>query len=508
MTRVGLLGWRRWIDSLDGHVCTEGDDHDACRRKVLCTVAVSALAPAGVAWAALYFAFGERWAAVIPLASAPVTVLNVAVFLRTRRFDAFRNFQQALILLLPFALQLALGGFVAGSAVIVWSFISIVLALLFGPPKTAVWWFVAYVVLVVAAAALQPGLRPTNQLPLALVTVLFVLNLGTVSLIVFAVFVSFVTDRRKLRALELAYLNQELALRQAEKMATLGTLVAGVAHELNNPAAATRRASQQLCETIDRLGLVRAGTAADIDALERSDRESAIEAWLREHGVADNWELATSLVDQGVDVPALTQLAGTLDGEALSATLGRTASAVRVHQLVDEISDGSGRISEIVDTLKSYSFLGQAPVQPVNLNAGLDATLAVLRSKLKDVDVQRDYAADLPLVPAYGSELNQVWTNLLNNAIDATRGAGTIRIRSRCDGEAAVVEIEDDGPGIPEAMQARIFDPFFTTKEPGRGTGLGLSTSYSIVTEKHHGKISVESRPGSTRFIVSLPLSG
>ena len=156
--------------------------------------------------------------------------------------------------------------------------------------------------------------------------------------------------------------------------------------------------------------------------------------------------------------------------------------------------------------LKSYSYLGQAPLQEVALHEGLDNTLVILRHKLKrGIQVEREYCTDMPRVPAYGSELNQVWTNLLDNAVDAMDGSGRIVIRTRVERGWAVVEVEDDGPGIPEAIQARIFDPFFTTKPPGKGTGLGLSTTYSIITEKHRGQIEVESRPGFTRFTVRLP---
>jgi signal transduction histidine kinase len=527
------LTWRDWIGLLEQRVCVEGDDREARRRKVLFTASVIGVVPAALLWGCVYFAYGERAAAVVPFVHTALTFVNLLIFLRLRRFELFRNVHQCLVLALPFVLQLTLGGFVAGSAVILWSFIAVLSALLFGGPTAAVWWFVAYASEVVAAAALQPGLAVDNDLPHWLVTAFFAANITIVSLVSFAVLLSFVTDRRKLRALEVAFLNQEFALRQSEKMATLGTLAAGVAHELNNPAAATRRASEQLRDAIDRFELAHlradvppltpegrellqsleqparelAAGPGDLDALERSDRETAVEEWLRERGVADSGELALSLVDQGLDLPALSKLADGLEPETLAAVLVRAASAFPVYRLLHEIGEASGRVSEIVAALKSYSFLGQAPVQATDLHEGLDNTLIILRAKLKDgVDVHRDYSEGLPPVQAYGSELNQVWTNLLDNAIDAMNGKGTITIRTRRDGDWAVIEIEDDGPGIPEAARANIFDPFFTTKEPGRGTGLGLSTSHSIVTEKHHGRISVESRPGLTRFTVRLPL--
>jgi signal transduction histidine kinase len=178
-----------------------------------------------------------------------------------------------------------------------------------------------------------------------------------------------------------------------------------------------------------------------------------------------------------------------------------------VHALANEIGQGSGRISEIVQAMKTYSYLGQAPVQAVDVHEALDSTLVILRNKLKTgIEVHREYEPNLPAVAAYGSELNQVWTNLLDNAADAMGGHGNVIIRTRLDGDHVVVEIEDDGPGVPEGIQHQVFDPFFTTKEPGKGTGLGLSTSYSIVTEKHHGLMTLHSRPGSTTFSVRLPI--
>lgn len=325
----------------------------------------------------------------------------------------------------------------------------------------------------------------------------------------------------------------ERALRQSERMATLGTLAAGIAHELNNPAAATSRAAGQLAAALatleeahlnldqaslnpDALALLHrlqqrardlVGHPFALSTMERSDREADIEDWLGDHDVAGAWSLAPGLVAQGLSVSDLAELERTLGPTHLASALAWSTAAHRVHALTNEIGQGSGRISEIVQAMKSYSYLGQAPVQAVDVHEGLDTTLVILRSKLKaGIEVHRQYAPDLPAIAAYGSELNQVWTNLLDNAADAMDGHGTVTIRTRGDGDHIVVEIEDDGPGVPEGIQHQVFDPFFTTKEPGKGTGLGLSTSYSIVTEKHHGSLSLDSRPGSTIFSVRLPI--
>lgn len=324
----------------------------------------------------------------------------------------------------------------------------------------------------------------------------------------------------------------EDALRQTEKMATLGTLAAGIAHELNNPAAAATRGAQQLREAFAHLqdamvpltrvrltaeraaalaALVRqdresSAKASHVDPLTRSDMEAEVEDWLERLGVPAAWELAPALVGLGYDAEELTAIAEEW-GEAAPAVIGWIARAQPVLALAREIGEAAARISEIVGALKTYSHTGtQSTVRRVRVTDGIESTLVMLRGKLKrGARVVREYEPDLPEIEAYGSELNQVWTNLIDNAADAAGERGQITLRARRDDNQVLVEVEDDGPGMPEHILACIFDPFFTTKEPGVGTGLGLSTSRNIVL-RHGGTIDVASRPGRTTFTVRLPL--
>jgi signal transduction histidine kinase len=214
-------------------------------------------------------------------------------------------------------------------------------------------------------------------------------------------------------------------------------------------------------------------------------------------------------VSLGHDRATLASLSEQFGGAQLPVVLDWLHSSYSIYSLLVENSHGAARISQVVDALKAYTYMDQAPVQAVDIHDGLESTLAVLASKLgKGIAVRREYAEELPRIQAYGSELNQVWTNLIDNAIDALDGRGTIALRTRRDGEWIVVEVEDDGPGIPEEIQPKLFEPFFTTKPPGKGAGLGLNVCHNIVVQKHRGRIDVHSRPGQTRFEVRLPISG
>ncbi|HEY0072304.1 MAG TPA: ATP-binding protein, partial [Chloroflexia bacterium] len=305
-----------------------------------------------------------------------------------------------------------------------------------------------------------------------------------------------------------------------------------LAHELNNPAAAVRRSSDRLKEVfaewqglaaeIDLLDLdraqsqklaelrtgmnERASTNLMLDPLTRSDREDELQTWLEDHGVDKAWELAPTLVSFGWEPGELEELAGAFSDEQLPVIVRWLAAGNSAFSLLDEVSKGATRISEIVKAVKTYSYLDQAPIQEVDVHEGLENTLVILRHKLKNVKINREYDATLPKIEAYASELNQVWTNLIDNAIDAMKGEGEITLRTYSRPDSVVVEIMDNGPGIPEEVQQRIWEPFFTTKAPGVGTGLGLHIVYNIIADKHRGQAQVESRPGFTCFQVTLPL--
>ena len=332
------------------------------------------------------------------------------------------------------------------------------------------------------------------------------------------------------------YRNMTVTLRQSEKMAQLGTLTAGVAHELNNPAAAVKRGAGQLEEALAAFGAAQSAAArlslsppqqalvdaaaaaaraiagkpaAYLDPLARSDLEYDLESWLDEHDVPDAWELAPTLVNLGYDTAGLASLAGQLAADQTPAVIRWLGAVYTVYNLLAEVSQGAGRISEIVKSLKSYAYLDQAPVQAVAIHEGLDNTLVMLRHKLGGIKVVRDYAPDLPPIQGYGSELNQVWTNLLDNAADALENTPSpeITLKTAWRDGWVTVEIQDNGPGIPPEIQGRVFDAFFTTKPPGKGTGMGLDISYNIVANKHRGNISAVSRAGFTCFQVTLPVN-
>ncbi|MGA8539786.1 MAG: ATP-binding protein, partial [Terriglobales bacterium] len=318
---------------------------------------------------------------------------------------------------------------------------------------------------------------------------------------------------------------------QRDRLAGLGKLSAGLAHELNNPASAAKRATSQLRTTLKKikdasLELGRrdltAAQKAEIEKLEAaftqhnepppdvlatSDLEEQLDSLLRSHGQNDLWQLAADLAKKNVKPEVLESLFGALDAGTARAALVRIAATVEIWNLLNEIESSTSRISDLVCAIKEYTYMDQAPLQNVDIVKSLETTLTILNHKLKrGVVVQRDYQKIPLLVNSFGSELNQVWTNIIDNAIDAMGGKGELRVRSYRDDGHVVVEIGDNGPGITPEIETHIFEPFFTTKGVGEGTGLGLDTVQRIV-KKHRGSIHVDSKPGDTRFQIWLPLA-
>ncbi|MGH3206198.1 MAG: ATP-binding protein [Trebonia sp.] len=319
---------------------------------------------------------------------------------------------------------------------------------------------------------------------------------------------------------------------QRERLLALGSLTAGLTHELNNPAGAAVRATASLRERVTAMrgklkhlaggkfaradletlidlqqrAVERVAKAPQLDPMEASDAEDRVSDWLDDHGCTGAWQLAPVFVQAGLDTEWLDQVHDMVGEEMLESALRWLNYTVETELLMNEIEDATTRITTLVGAAKQYSQLDRAPFQVVDVHDLLSSTLLMLSAKLKDIKIVKQYDKSLPKIPAYAAELNQVWTNLIDNAAQAMNGTGTLTIRTARDDGFVLVEIGDSGPGIPPEVQPRIFEPFFTTKPVGEGTGLGLDIAWRIVVNKHHGDLRVESVPGDTRFQIRLPI--
>jgi signal transduction histidine kinase len=324
-------------------------------------------------------------------------------------------------------------------------------------------------------------------------------------------------------------------LGERERLLALGSLSAGLTHELNNPAAAAVRAAATLRQRVagmrSKLAMLADGTldatklhqivelqeaaverlekskAKELSPMELSDAEDSLTDWLDDHDVQASWDVAPVLAAAGLDVPWMEEVLTAVGPTYLEGAVRWLMYTIDTESLMNEIDDSVTRISTLVGAARQYSQIDRAPYQIVDLRELLKSTLVMMSGKLQGFEVVKDFDPDLPAIPAYAAELNQVWTNIIDNAVSAMGESGTLTIRTKKDGEYAVVEIGDTGPGIPPEIRRRIFEPFFTTKPIGEGTGLGLDISWRIVVKKHHGDLRVESTPGNTRFKIVLPLN-
>ena len=536
----GVAGATRVLHLLAGPLIDAAPDEDERTIRQILATAYLSVALITPLWGATYIAFGEVGSGLIPIVYGGLTAASFAMLRRPGGWEWLRVSQLVQHLLLPFILMWSLGGFSPSSAVLIWALLA-PLGSLWADRTTEAFVVVGgFGALTVVSALINSSLSGDNGIPEWANTAFYAANFIVMTTVIVLLIAYFGREHaealavmRRNRELESAYLQQEVSLRQNEKLATIGKLGAGLAHELNNPAAAVQQATRELSKQllgdsqmsaeIDRLGLSESEQAAVrsyaerirervdrphfIDSLDRSDREQELERVLESVGVDRGWDSAPALVTLGIEPADIERLRVDVEPGNVPGAIAFLASQYERQSLVGSLDESAGRIIAMVRALKSYTHLDEAPRQLINVHEGLDSTLVMLQNRLKSgIEVRRDYATDLPEVEALGGELNQVWTNILDNAIDAMDGQGVLTIATHRDGDTVVVELGDTGPGVPPELLATIFDPFVTSKAPGEGTGLGLNISHRIVTQKHGGQISVESAPGHTTFTVQLPI--
>ena len=516
------------------------DTDDIRLEKLSIFMVASACSIAGCIWTAMYvFVFGWGVTALLPLAFTIIVGLSLLVSHLSKNHHYAIYAQIICIIYITTLIQWSIGGVLDSGVVMVWAFLGPICALMFFPIRQSIIWFFLYLLNLAITVIFNDFFSSSGQVVAENIRLFFfAMNMSVASTVVF-IFASYyvnnaIKENEKANKLLETNLQQEITLRQSEKLATLGKLSAGMAHELNNPAAAAQRGVAQLQDAIKKLEQTRfklgqldlatkqlqileAHTqlvdqrqkqAIQLDPLARSDQEYELESWLEDQNIEEAWNLAPILVNIGYSPSALSELVESFPRSQFATIVTLLCHTYSAHSLLEEIGQGTSRISEIVKALKSYSFMDQAPTQAVDIHEGLNNTLIILKNKLQSgVRVRQEYAENLPKIEAFGSELNQVWTNMIDNAISAVKGQGEIVLKTYRENSWVVVEIRDNGSGIPPEIQGKIFDPFFTTKAPGEGTGLGLNISHNIIVQKHKGKIAVYSKPGETCFEVKLPLN-
>lgn len=516
------------------------NDSDEVRlEKFAILLVAGACSIAGLVWTTMYaLIFGWSFTTLLPLSFTIIVGSALVVSHLTKKHIIAIYAQIVCILYVTTFIQWSIGSVFDSGIVLVWAFLAPICALMFLSVRQSLYWFALYLLnLFISVVFNDFFMANGRQVEDSTRLLLFMMNFGVSSVVVFSFAGYYVNmairEQKKSNQLLQTNLQQTLALQLNEKLATLGKLSAGVTHELNNPVAAAQRGAaylQQIMPKLEQTSLQVGQLKLPAEALDvvttqgqyirqqakqppvlssfaRSDQESNIESLLDEKNVESAWELAPMLVSAGYTDDSLANVAERFSDTQFSAVATLFGYSFTAHNVLEDIGHGLGRVVAIVNALKSYSYLDQAPIQSVDIHDGLNDTLIMFESKLKmGIDVRRDYADGLPRIEAYGSELNQVWTNIIENAITAMKGQGELIVKTSRKDSWVIVDIQDSGSGIPPEHREKVFDPFFTTKAPGEGTGLGLSISHNIVVQKHKGAISVHSRPGETRFEVKLPI--